>query len=65
MAGYSGAHLIFSCMGDAENDPSGCWAYVGCQGAQGGKGGQTVNYGAEGCFNMGTVVHEILHSLGK
>ena len=52
-------------MGDAENDPSGCWAYVGYQGAQGGKRGQTVNYGDEGCFNMGTVVHEILHSLGN
>ena len=62
---FSGAHLIFSSMGDDNNDPSGCWAYVGCQGAQGGKGGQTVNLGSPGCFNVGTILHEIVHSLGK
>ena len=63
--GFRGAHLIFSCMGDEHNDPSGCWAYVGCQGAQGGKTGQTINLGSSGCFNMGTILHEIMHSLGE
>ena len=51
-------------MGDDDNDPSGCWAYVGRQGAQGGKQGQTVNLGSPDCFNIGTIVHEILHTLG-
>ena len=63
--GFTGAHLIFTTMGDVYNDPGGCWAYVGCQGAQGGKSGQTVNLGSPGCFNMGTILHEILHSLGE
>ena len=64
-SGYNGAHLIFTTNGDAFNDPNGCWAYIGRQGAQGGKAGQTVNLGAtaDGCFNPGTITHEILHSL--
>ena len=64
-SGYNGAQLIFSSMGDYYNSPSGCWAYVGCQGSQGKKAGQTVNLGSPECFNMGTIVHEILHSLGR
>ena len=52
-------------MGDSANDPNGCWSYVGRQGAQGGKDGQTVNFGSAGCFHIGTVVHEIMHAMGK
>ena len=62
---FTGPHLIFSSMGDDDNDPNGCWSYVGRQGAQGGKAGQTVNLGSSGCFFIGTVVHEIMHGLGQ
>ena len=62
---FTGPHLIFSSMGDDDNDPNGCWSYVGRQGAQGGKAGQTVNLGSAGCFFIGTVVHEIMHGLGQ
>eukprot|EP00092_Neocalanus_flemingeri_P028146 GFUD01030567.1.p1 GENE.GFUD01030567.1~~GFUD01030567.1.p1 ORF type:complete len:516 (-),score=125.26 GFUD01030567.1:65-1612(-) len=62
---FGGAHLIFSTMGDSNNyDPNRCFSYVGRQGAQGGKKGKTINLGSSGCFNLGTVLHETLHSLG-
>ena len=52
-------------MGDANNNPNRCWSYVGRQGAQGGKTGQTINLGSPECMNMGKILHEIMHSLGK
>jgi len=60
---YTGAHIIFTSRGDENNLPGGCYSYVGCQGAQGGKSGQIINLG-RGCVNKGLLLHEILHALG-
>jgi hypothetical protein len=57
--------LIFTSNEDTNYSPHVCWAYLGCQGAQGGKAGQTVNLGTAECFNPGTITHEIMHSLGR
>ena len=59
-----GAKLIFSSMGDNEYHDQGCWAYTGKVGSVGGEDGQTVNLGFD-CINMGAVVHEVMHSLGR
>ena len=61
---YTGAHIIFTSRGDENNLPGGCYSYVGCQGAQGGKSGQIINLG-RGCVNKGLLLHEILHALGN
>ena len=60
-----GAKLIFSSMGDNDYLPQGCWTYVGKAGSVGGEDGQTVNLGSPDCFNLGTVIHELMHSLGR
>ena len=52
-------------MGDNDWPPQGCWAYTGKVGPVGGENGQTVNLGNPGCMNMGTVIHEVMHSLGE
>ena len=62
-----GPHLSFSVEGDNDpaNNASLCWAYLGRQGAVGGKSGQTVNLGSDDCYNRGTYLHETMHSLGR
>ena len=59
-----GAKLIFSSMGDKDYDGQGCWAYTGKVGSVGGENGQTVNLGRD-CINMGIIIHEVMHSMGK
>ena len=61
-----GAKMIFTSSGDnnPKNDPNGCWAYVGKHASVGGADGQSINL-SRGCVNMGTVLHEVMHSLGR
>ena len=61
--------LIFSTQSDA-NHPNdhGCWSYVGKTETfvdRDAEHGQVINLGNRKCFNIGTVIHEVLHSLGK
>ena len=59
-----GDKLIFSSMGDNDYPAEGCWAYPGKVGSVGGENGQTVNLSFD-CLTVGTVIHEVMHSLGK
>ena len=59
-----GAKLIFSSMGDNNYPSHGCWAYKGNVGSVGGENGQTVNLSFD-CLTVGTVIHEVMHSLGR
>ena len=52
-------------MGDAKNNPTSCYSYVGKQGAMDGTPGQVINLGHSDCFEGGRVLHEILHGLGE
>ena len=61
---YIGPKLVFSALGDNDNLPDGCWSYKGKVGSVGGENGQTINL-SRYCVNLGTVVHEVMHSLGK
>ena len=58
------AKLIFSKTGDRDYPAEKCWAYRGKVGHVGGEAGQTVNLNSD-CMNMGTVLHLVMHSLGR
>ena len=62
---YVGPHLIFTLQGDDNLPAYGCCSYVGRVSPQGGHRGQVVNLGASQCLAVGTVIHEILHAMGK
>ena len=59
-ANFSGPHLIFTNMGDAQILPYSCTSYVGMMSGN----GQVVNLGAPECLSIGGVLHETLHALG-
>ena len=62
---FMSPHLIFTPMGDANQPAYGCYSYVGRVSPQGGHRGQVVNLGAAECLAVGTVIHEIMHAMGK
>ena len=64
MKGAAPAKLVFSKTGDSDYPPENCWAYRGKVGHVGGEAGQTVNLNSD-CMNMGTVLHLVMHSLGR
>ena len=61
---YSGFHLIFTNMGDANHAAHLCFSYVGRTDGDGDGKGQVVNLGSGECFTIGKILHETLHALG-
>ena len=50
--------------GDQDYPAHRCWSYPGKVGHVGGEEGQTVNINTD-CMNMGSVLHLVMHSLGR